>query len=153
MSWHISYTIGYTSLHSDSTTLPFTHHIRWTSLELYVHRIKSSVSGHCFVLHNELLWPSFNIGTDSQILFTKSLYTLSSMLQEFLGKVFFLFSVQFHTVVILVWNKWFVWIHNIESLERQYLVVVILGLYLPSSRSNNFTFALMSSQSCLIYSV
>ena len=61
--------------------------------------------------HNELLHPICNIGIDAHLLFTKS---PSSKLQECLGKVFFpLGFLQFHSIVILVWDELFGWIHTI----------------------------------------
>ena len=87
MSGQISDTIGYNSLHSDGTAFPFTYNIRGNSIELYVHHITFSVSGQFFVPQNELLLHSCNIGTYAHLLFNKALYTLSSKLQELLGKV------------------------------------------------------------------
>ena len=111
MPQHISDTIGYTSLHSDSTTFPLNYHIRGNSLEFYVHRITFYVSCQCFVPQNYLLHPNCNIGTYAHLLLTKS---PSSELQEFLGKLIFPIEfLQYHLIVILVWNEWFCWLHII----------------------------------------
>ena len=81
------------------------------SIELYAQCILLSVIGQFFVPHNEILHPSCIIDTDAHLLFTKALI---SKLQEFLGKLLFpLDFLQFYPIVILVWNEWFGWIHNI----------------------------------------
>ena len=81
------------------------------SLELYVHHINFSICGQCFVTHNQILYCSCNIGTASHLLFTK---LLSSELQECFGKVLYhLGFLQFHLIVILIWNKLFGWLHTI----------------------------------------
>ena len=79
--------------------------------------------------HNELLQPSCNIGTDAHLLFTKS---PSSKLQELLGKIFFpLEFLQFHPIVILVYNEWFGWIHNIWVWNENTSVLSFCGFIFP----------------------
>ena len=109
--FHFSHTIRYTSLHFNITNLPLTYHIRVSSIEFYGHRITLSISGKCFVPHNQIILCSFNIGTASHLLSPKS---PRSDLQEWFDKVLYnLEFIQFHPIVILIWNAWFGWIHTI----------------------------------------
>ena len=101
MSLYISNTIGYTSLHSDSTVIPLTYHIRVPSLDLYVHLITLYISVHCFVPHTHILHPSCNIDTDDHLLFIKP---PSSKLHKCLGKVISLFSL--FSCIRLLYLSW-----------------------------------------------
>ena len=110
-SFNFSHTISYTSLHSNITDLPLTYHIRVSSLESYGHHTNFSMSGQCFVTHNQLLLWSCNIGTAACFLFNKAPI---SEFQEFFGKLLYpLEFLQFHPIVILIWNEWFGWIQTI----------------------------------------
>ena len=110
-SFNFSHTISYTSLHSNITNFLLTYHIRVSSLELYVHLITLSISVQCFVPHKQLLFCSCNIGTATNLLFTKA---LSSEFQELFCKVLCPIKfLQVYTIVILIWNEWFGWLHTI----------------------------------------
>ena len=59
----------------------------------------------------EPLHYSCNIGTADHLLFTKY---LSSEFQECFGKVLYpLEFLQFHSIVIRIWNEWLGWLHTI----------------------------------------
>ena len=100
ISKHISNIIGYTYLQPDITTPPPTYDIRVTSLEFCVHLMNFYVGVKLFVLHNDIIHRSCNIGTAAHLLFTKA---TSSDFQEFLGKV--LSHLEFRLIVVLLWNE------------------------------------------------
>ena len=128
-SFQFNYTISYTYLKSNITYLPLTYHIRMSSLEFYVHHTTFSISGKCFVPHNQILCCRCNIGTNSHLLFTTS---PSSKFQECFGKVIYpLQFLQFHTIVILIMNEWFVWIHTILIWNRKTLLFSFHDFILP----------------------
>ena len=110
-SFHFSHIISYTSLHSSITKLSLTYYIRVSSIELYVHHITLSISGQCFVPHNQLIHCRCNIGTAAHLLFNKS---PRSDFQECIDKVLYPFEfLQLHLIVILIWNELFGWLHTI----------------------------------------
>ena len=110
-SFHFSHNISYTSLHYNITNFPLTYHIGVPILGLYVQHITFSIIGQSFVPHNQLIRFSCNIGTADHLLFTKS---PSSEFQECFRKVLYpLEFIQFHTIVILIWNELFGWLHTI----------------------------------------
>ena len=101
-SFNFSHTVSYTSLKPNITNFPLTHHIRVSSIELYVHCITLFISGKYFVPHNQILHYSCNIGRAFHLPFTKS---PNSEFQECFGKVLYPIDfLQFHPIVILIWN-------------------------------------------------
>ena len=60
--------------------------------------------------HNGLLQYICNIGTDARLLFTKS---PSSEFQYLFCVLYTIEFIQFHIIVITIWNEWFGWIHTI----------------------------------------
>ena len=102
-SFQFRHTISYNYLYSNITNLTLTYHIMVSSIEFYVHHINLCISGQCFVTHNNLLHYRSNIGTSAHLLFTK---TLISEFQDCFGKLLYpLDFLQFHPVVILIWNE------------------------------------------------
>ena len=118
ISKHISNIIGYTYLQPDITTPPPTYDIRVTSLEFCVHLMNFYVGVKLFVLHNDIIHRSCNIGTAAHLLFTKA---TSSDFQEFLGKV--LSPLEFRLIVVLVWNEWFFFMHTLWFCNRNTLLL------------------------------
>ena len=114
-------------MHSDRTDSPLTYHIRGTSLELYIHRTTLNVSVQCFVSQNEIIHPICNIWTYSPLLLAKAQI---SELQECLGKFIPpLEFISFYTIVILVWNEWFGWIHTIWIWNGYTSLLLLLLLF------------------------
>ena len=128
-SFHFIHTICYTSLHSNITNFPLNYHIRMSSLEFYVHHTTFSISGKCFVPHNQILYCRCNIGTNSHLLFTTS---PSSEFQECFGKVIYpLQFLQFHTIVILIWDELFGWLQTIWIWNSKTLLLSFHDFILP----------------------
>ena len=118
-SFHFSHYISYSSLHYNVTNIPLTLHMRVSSLKLYVYCITLYLSGQCFVPHNHILHRRCNIGTTAHLLLTK--YPSYEFLEWFGKLINLLGFLQFHMVVIMIWNGLFgsihtIWIWNSKTL-------------------------------------
>ena len=79
--------------------------------------------------HNQLLHCSCNIGTSDHLLFTKS---LRSEFQVCFVKVLYLLEfLQLHLIVLLIWNKWFGWLHTIWICNRKTSLLSFHDCILP----------------------
>ena len=118
-SFHFSHYISYSSLHYNVTNIPLTLHIRVSSLKFYVYRITFSLSGHCFVPHNQLLHRRCSVDTTDHLLLTK--YSISGFQEWFVKLFHLLVFLQFHAIFIMIWSELFgslytIWTSNSKTL-------------------------------------